>query len=269
VPFLANAAFGIAALLVVSSLGGLVLPSTYAADTATWAAQAVAQDWINLLVIAPLLVRAGMLAREGSRAWLLILGGLLAYAVYNFLLYAFAVHFNGFFLVYCAVLGLSSFALATLAGSALREDTGAWFRDGAPVRLAAAVQVLTAMIFGVLWLADVLGAYAGSGRPASLGGEDLFTNPVHVIDISLILPAFLVSGYSISRRRPLGFLLSPILLTFSAVMALTLAFVQLFLLSRGLPGAYSVAAAMFALGALSALALIRLLSDQGGRTPRR
>ena len=43
----------------------------------------------------------------------------------------------------------------------------------------------------------------------------LFTNPVHVLDLSILLPALALSGVLLLRRRAAGFLLAPLLLGFA------------------------------------------------------
>ena len=48
--------------------------------------------------------------RGSTRASLVTLG-LLIYVVYSYILYAFFIHFGSWFLVYVAVLGLSTYAL--------------------------------------------------------------------------------------------------------------------------------------------------------------
>jgi hypothetical protein len=99
----------IALLVAAASLMGIALPSTYAAETASWTAQAIGQDWVNLLLVVPCLIVA---SARGGRRWKLIRGGALVYTLYSYSIYAFAVHFNRVFLIYCAILGLSFFALA-------------------------------------------------------------------------------------------------------------------------------------------------------------
>ena len=99
----------IALLLTVSSLGGLCLPLTYAAETPLHAAQYLGNDAGNLLLVVPILLIVAFLALRGSTAARLIWMGTLVYLVYDFLGYAFATHFNSMFLAYCAVLGLSFF----------------------------------------------------------------------------------------------------------------------------------------------------------------
>jgi len=115
-----------AALLAAagSVAGWLAAGSIYSKDTVSHADASAAQDLVNLLVVAPLLVALGVWAIRGEiRAYLGLLG-CLAFTVYNYAIYAFSVHFGPLFLVWVAVLGLSVFALvgglATLDATAVK-----------------------------------------------------------------------------------------------------------------------------------------------------
>ena len=108
-------ALGVLALL---SLLGLVAPGMYARESPAWAAQAFGQDWFDLLVAAPWIAVCGAGAATGSVRWRVLLAGGYAYAIYELAIYAFAVHFNALFLVYCATLGLSLFAFVAIVGGA-------------------------------------------------------------------------------------------------------------------------------------------------------
>jgi hypothetical protein len=127
-PLWTGASVLVAALAAVASLCGLLLPGTYARETAVWAAQAVGQDAANLFVAAMLLVSVAYIRRGSLRAYLAWLG-LLLYLVYAFAIYAFAVRFQFLFPVYVAVLGLSFY---TLAGGLLAAD---------PARLGPALRL--------------------------------------------------------------------------------------------------------------------------------
>jgi hypothetical protein len=228
-------AFPLAALVAVASIGGIALPSTYARETASWAAQGMGQDWVDVLVVAPFLTIAAGLALRGSRAFRLMLGGALVYTAYSFVLYAFVVHFNALFLVYCAALGLSCFSLAGLVGGLLREDASSWFDERAPVRVAGGFLVLVALAFGALWLAEVIPSLASGTPPASIAEVGAFTNPVHVLDLALLLPAMLVSGLALLRRRSFGYALAPVLLGFNVLMPLAMAGMVAMMGRRGIP----------------------------------
>jgi len=98
-------------LMAVTAVYGLFVPGAYSRETANWATQAKAQDWVDLLLAAPILLVSAILAfKKSSKAYLVWLGTLF-FIVYSFLLYGFLVHFNTMFPVYMAVLGLSIYFL--------------------------------------------------------------------------------------------------------------------------------------------------------------
>jgi hypothetical protein len=253
------AAFPLAALVAASSLGGIVLPSSYARESASWAAQGVGQDWVNLVLVVPWLVLTGVGSGRGSRKAFLLLCGALVYTLYSYVIYAFAVHFNALFLVYCAVLGLSFFALVSAVAIVAREDVRSWYQPDAPVRLAAGLQIGIAVIFAALWLADVIPALVSRTLPAGLAELGLLTNPVHVLDLSVLLPALAVGGVSLLRRRSLGYFLGPVMLTFAVLMAIAIAGMILMMSARGIPADLTVAGVLGGLSGASALVLVSLL----------
>jgi hypothetical protein len=258
--FSGNAFSGwLAALVAVAALGGLLLPSTYARETSVWSTQAIVQDWINLVVVAPWLAITGALARRGSVKARLFLGGALVYTLYSFAIYAFAVHFNRLFLVYCAALGLSCVALVGLGAGFARAGTRGWIIAQAPLRTAGGFLVGIAVLFAALWLKEVLPAVLRGSTPGSIGEAGLLVNPVHVLDLSLLLPAMLIAGITLWRRQPLGLVLGPILLVFAALMTAAVGAMFVVLHQRGLPVDWPAAALFFGLTLASAALLAALL----------
>ena len=59
--------------------------------------------------------------------------------------------------------------------------------------------------------------------PDSIAEAETPTNPVYVIDLSVILPLHVATGISLLRGRPFGSLLAPIVLAFGLLMALSMA----------------------------------------------
>ncbi len=118
--------FPLAVILAVASLGGILLGSTYAAETRMQAALSIGNDAGNLVVIVPVLMIAAILALRGSAAARLVWMGTLAYLVYDFLNYALAIHFNSMFLAYCS--GYRSHRRA----DAVDQRAALWSEPGRP-----------------------------------------------------------------------------------------------------------------------------------------
>jgi hypothetical protein len=252
-------ALPLALFVALASLGGVVIPSVYAGETRSWAAQAVGQDWVNLLVAVPWLLLSAVLALRGSRRAFLLLGAALVYTLYSYVIYAFAVHFNALFLVYCVALGLAFFSLMLLLRGFLEEDVRAWFEAGVPVRVAGGLLVAIALAFAFLWLSEIVPALVRGQAPASLAESGSATNPVHVLDLSILLPALALTGVLLWRRRASGYVLAPLLLGFAVLLALAIAGMMVVLAQRGVGGSAQAALVPGALALVSAGVLAAIL----------
>jgi hypothetical protein len=258
------AAFPLALLVAISSLAGIFVPSTFARETANWAAQGIGQGWFDLCVTVPYLIIAAIGALRGSRRTLFLLAGGFAYTLYEFLIYAFAVHFNAFFLVYCAGLGLSFFALAAISMHLPREEVSGWFVEPVPVRTVGVLLVAVGTLFALAWLGEIIPAIARGDVPKSVAESGGTTNPVHVIDLSVVLPLHLIAGVALMRRRPAGYVLAPVVLTFGVLMAASIAGMMLVMGGRGLERSWSVVGGMAFVSLLSVLALVFILKRLRG-----
>lgn len=257
---LSFAALVLAGLVAVAAAGGIALPSVYAQETATWAAQGLGQDWIDLLIVAPVLVICAIAITRRSRAALFVLGGTLLYLVYSFVLYAFAMHFNVLFLVYVAALGVSFYSLLGVGRHLQRERAATWFPDDLPFRrFGAWFLIVVAVAFAGLWLSSVVPALVRGTPPPELAEAGLITNPVHVLDLALLLPALFAGGVLLLRRRGPGRVLAPILLTFNTLMTLALVGMMVAMYQRGLSSDLTVAGAMGVLAVISGGLLIAFL----------
>jgi len=245
----------LAILTLVTSLFGLLSEWPYAAETASWRLQGRAQDAGNLLAVLVLLGGfAG--ARRGSvrarQVWL----GSLFYLAYAFMLYAMTVHFGPLFLPYVAVLGLSVYGVlfgvrsqasrvrvqpAAIRAGAFKQKTayeiiaGDWSSDVCSSDLASRVRVQPAAIrigaislgvigglFALLWLVTITSALVSGQTPIELVETGLPSNPVHVLDLALVLPAMVLTAVRSRHDATARFLLAP-WLVFSALMAASIA----------------------------------------------
>ncbi len=236
--------FPLAVLLAIACLGGLFLPSTYANETKMQAALVVGNDAGNLLVIAPILVITAILVLRGSIAARLVWMGTLAYLVYDFLNYALAIHFNSMFLVYCGILGLSCY---TFAGSLLPlplPEIARRFGPRTPVKTTAIMLLLMSMVTVSHWLRDIIPALLARHVPQAVRDSGLSTEGVAALDLAFGVPAFMITAILLLRRKPLGFALGPIVLTFLSLSSLVLAPMGIAMATRG----FETGHALFAIG---------------------
>jgi len=214
--------FPLAALLAACAAGGIFLPAVYAREHPNWAAQGLGQDWVDLVLVVPLLAVLAYRTLEGGRVAALMLGGTLAYTLYSLVLYAFFLHFGPLFVVYAWALGLAFYALVALVVALRLDDVRAWFGPGTPVRLAGGFAVVVGALFSVLWLSEVVPAMAAGAMLKSAQEAGLITNPVQVLDLGIVLPAFVIGGVALMRGQRLGYWLGTMMLTFGVVMDVAL-----------------------------------------------
>jgi hypothetical protein len=167
-----------------------------------------------------------LLAARGSLRAYLAWSGLLAYSAYTYAVYAFATHFGPLFLLHVVILGLSVYALI---GSLTSLDAGrvkTSFGRTTPVKQTAWVLNTLVLVFCTLWLSSDIPATIRNVPSQELRDAGVLTNPVHVLDLALFIPALALTGMFLLRgRRALGFVLAPVLLV--AAIGISIAVVSL------------------------------------------
>ena len=137
-----------ALLAIVGSIIALAVKSIYAGLTPAFLPQAIAQDIVNLALVAPAWLVLAVLALRGSlRAYLLWLG-VLTFTVYNYVIYTFAVPFGPLFLLWVAVLGLSLYALIGGLAAVDPARVSPYFKSRGAVVVTAWSLIVAAILFG-------------------------------------------------------------------------------------------------------------------------
>jgi hypothetical protein len=253
---------GLAVLAALGSVAGLLaVDRIYGQETEAFVDQAVAQDLVNLFVVAPGIVALAVLALRGSLAAYLAWLGFLTFTVYNYVIYVFSIQFGPLFLVWVAVFGA---ALYALAGGLLSLDfvaVAAAFGQRRE-RFTAGVLLVTAALFGLLWLSDVVPALLDGTAPKGVTDLNLPTNPVHVLDLAVFLPAVAAVGIALWRQRALGYVGAPVLLLFLALTGLPILTTVFVSDARGNEPAWALLGPIGLITTLSVVLAVRLL-----RTP--
>ena len=249
----------IATLAIVASLSGVFVDSVYAKETENFAAQGIGQDIANLIAYPVLLLLAWAASRGSVRAYLGWLG-ILVYSAYSYAIYAFDVRFNALFLVYVAVLGLSIYALIGGLAAIDPVRVKSAFGQMAPVRTTWIVLVVVALTFYLQWLSEDVPAILGGKTPQSLIDAGLPTSPVHVLDMAVLLPAALVTGALLSKRRAWGFFLAPVILTSLVLLAVGIETLMTVLEARDVSGgSWAIAAVFVVIGLILLGVAVRFL----------
>jgi hypothetical protein len=208
----------LASLIILTSIAGLFFGNLYYQESPNSVAQCIGQDIIDLAVIVPTLIISAFFMRKGIRPALFVWLGVTMYAIYTFAIYCFAVHFNAFFLVYCATLGVSVYATVTTIVAIDFSALKSWFDGDSSTRVASTFLFVLALVFCLLWLKEIIPAMIHNEVPPAIKEGGLLTNPVHVLDLSLVLPGFIITSILLRRKHPFGYLFVPAFLVFGALM---------------------------------------------------
>jgi hypothetical protein len=208
----------IALLSLYASLSGIINSETYSKETANWALQAVGQDIGNLLAVPILLLCTYWITKNSPKAYLIWLGTLI-YFIYAYMVYGFFIHFNFLFLVYVSILGLASY---TLIGGLLELYSLNQVKLLAVKRVkpASILLILIGILFGFLWLSEVISALLSGQEPKSIVVAGLWVNPIQVIDLALVLPGMILTGILLWQKKLIGYLFAAPWLSFSALMGI-------------------------------------------------
>lgn len=214
----------IGVLVAVACFTGVYVPGTYSLETVSWGVQGSAQDVVSLYVAIPLLLLSGFFAGRSLKAFFIWVGVML-YLAYSYVLYSFFIHFGILFPVYVAVMGLSAYGLMAALSTVDRERIVRSCRR-VGTRAVSVYLFLLGLMFCILWISDIAGALLSGTVPVSVTETGLIVNPVHVLDLSLVLPGMMITGILLRRKRPIGYLFTAPLLTFSALMGLAIIAMQ-------------------------------------------
>lgn len=246
----------LAALVIFVSVTGLGTPGFYAGETVNWQAQAVGQDFIDLFIAVPALLVSAVFAYNKKKAAILVWGGVIAYLLYTFLIYCFAVHFNRLFIFYCLTLGLSFYSLCWFLFSRLSRPSPVVHFSAVPHRIIGIYFIVIAALFYFLWMAEIIPAIISGEVPKSVKETGLITNAVHVIDLSVFLPGLFITGVLLLKRKIAGYMMAPVFLSFFVLMNITIGSLVLIMIQRGIEKSYGVAVIMGFLTIVSAGLLV-------------
>lgn len=244
-----------ATLICLTSFVGLFMPDFYEAESREWQIQCKAQDFINLVIITPSFLTISLLLFANKPYAPVLWAGSLLYMVYTYLIYCFDIHFNTFFILYCIILSLSVYLLFHFFYS-YRSRPALNAVKSTVAKVTAIYFLILPVLFYAFWLSEIIPATLHFTLPASVGESGLFTNPVHVLDLSFLLPGIFITGIMLLRKKRLAFTLAPVFLTFFVLMDITIICLTLVMVWRGILDNYFLVLMMSTLALFSLLLLI-------------
>ncbi len=244
-----------AILIFLTSFAGLFLPDLYEVESEKWQAQCRSQDFINLVIVVPSFLIISLFSFYKKSYAHLLWAGCLLYIVYTYLIYCFDIHFNIFFILYCIILSLSTYLLFYFFYSYRVRHVLSTINLPL-VKIIAIYFLIMPVLFYIFWLSEIIPATINFTLPASVGESGLLTNPVHVLDLSFLLPGIFITGIMLLQKKRLAFILAPVFLTFFILMYITIITLTLFMIWRGEITNYAVVCMMAFLAVFSFVLLI-------------
>jgi hypothetical protein len=214
----------IAILATVASGGGLLLDGLYrdnAFVTALWGGN----DLVTLVLAVPMLIAAMTLARRGSHRALLVWLAMLNYMLYNFAFYVFAAAFNWFFLIYVALFTLSAIALIFGLARIDTREISQRFRPRTPIKLISSYLLLVGIGLSTIYVIQSLGFIIDDTLPEIVVNTGHPTSVIFAVDLSLLVPVFIIGAIWLWRRQPWGYVLASISMVKGTTYTLVLAVV--------------------------------------------
>lgn len=238
----------LAALIAVASGIGVFAPSLYDSDAFLWQVQSVWQDLTNLILVLPVLAISGLLASQGNKGAACVWAGTVLYVVYTYAIYCFSVHFNAMFLVYCSTLGVSVYALLWFAY--LRSQGHGLYASlhRRPPAAVALYLIAIGVAFYAVWLKEIIPAIMHHTAPEEIVRLQLINSPVYVLDLSVILPLFVISGILLLKRKGIGLVLARLVLIFASLMSFSIGGLQSVMHSKHFESNVGLSILMYSLG---------------------
>jgi hypothetical protein len=255
------------ALAAMAAAAGLFVPGLYR-DAPFWAQQAQGTDVATLFGAVPILLVGLWAARNGSLVGRLAAIAGVLYLIYNYAIFSFTVEVNPLLAVYITILSLAvwSFSLTLFSGGTPRT-----LLTSLPRRTTAAVLMVVAVVFALLWLSQITAATITGQIPVDLDRAELPTNPVWTLDLAFFLPLCVLAAVGLLRRaEAVGAFALPMLIWLSLTsVGIVAAFVFATLGGDPLPIVPLVLVSMIGIGTggLAAFGAVRAASMQATGSP--
>ncbi|WP_425449050.1 hypothetical protein [Dethiothermospora halolimnae] len=189
----------------------------YKNDSKSMVAQGKAQDIVTLVIGIPLLIISLYLSLKKSLKGKLLLTGTLGYFLYTYMSYVFLWMYNPFFIIYVILMSISFFAFILLMVSFDLERLPSYFSKKLPIRFLGGFQIFFAIAISMLWIKRILTPIIN--ETTIVGLEHYTTLVIQAMDLGFLVPAAFLSGVLLLRKKPLGYLLSSIIIMKGITMA--------------------------------------------------
>jgi len=197
-------------LSFAASAGGIFVGDLYR-DTAFSEAAWFGNDLITLVIAVPLLVGTLIFSIRGSGLAQLIWLGMLDYTLYNYAFYLFGTAFNLFFLIYVGIFALSILALIFALPKVDINRLKAVFETRLPSRGISLYMLFVAAGLGGVEITQWANFILKQQLPMVIENTTPATHVIVALDLSLVVPYFLLGAIWLWQKKPWGFMIATIM----------------------------------------------------------
>jgi hypothetical protein len=206
----------------------------YRHESAQIASQAIAQDVVTLFLGIPLLLFSLYLARKGLLKGRLLLTGTLGYFLYTYVSYSFLSMYNSFFLLYVFLMSASLFAFILAMMSFDIQTLPKYFNEKLPVTFIGSFLLVVSFVFAFMWLGKIVPSLMKDTPPVGL--EHYTTLVIQAMDLGFVIPASILAGIWLMKRKPFGFLLASVMIIKEITLLTALSAMMVFQMLAGIKG---------------------------------
>jgi hypothetical protein len=188
-------------------------------------------DAVTLFIAIPVLLFAALYQRKVTLKGQLLLAGVLSYFLYNAASLAFGAAYNPMFLVYLAWFSASLFAFIIACSEIDLDLLTARINPKLPHR-GTAIFMFLAGLSVFVWMIEIVNGLVTGQIPESLASYT--TDVTALIDVGVIVPSAFLAGISLLRKKPIGYLLAPILLILNAFIGIVVVSQSIFQARAGI-----------------------------------
>jgi hypothetical protein len=180
----------------------------YAYNAERVVAEGVGWDILTLFVAVPVLLVAVPFVARGSLRGRLVTAGILAYFVYQYLMYSVFWALGPLFPVFIVLYPLSAAGIVWIVSTIDLRSLPGRFSERFPRRAMAIFSALMSLLLVVMWSQRIATGLSGDVAGAGLLGTP--TLAVQALDLGIIVPLALATAYFVWHRRPVGYLLAAV-----------------------------------------------------------
>jgi hypothetical protein len=252
-------------LMVVQSALGLTFTDQYRDVEwirTTW----LGNDWVTLLVAAPLLILGNVAANRRRARGLLLWLGVTAYAAYNYAFYLFGAALNPFFPLYVTLVVLAAVILIDVVSASAGNHPEHRFHSVIPEKVLAGYFVGVGAALAIVWI-GIWAAFVFFGRPTPVEPEAF--RLVAALDLTVLVPVLTLGGTLLWRKSTWGVFVAAIGGVQASLYLLVLSVNAVIAVSRGLvtaPGEVPVWIALLTVTLAATLAVFAGVREEAAQT---